>query len=281
MHQLLNSLKLIKDSLESKGANPDYIRVAIKEELQNYILAAIYNNPETDSLIFIGGTCLRKLFGLNRLSEDLDFDNPGGVALELIGVKITDFFKKLEFNKIDYAIQKSDQVSRLTLRFSILYDLGLSPHESEKLHVKVETASGTGGPAVSPIIQTPFSHDNLAILIKHYLLETMMAGKISACINRVWKKGATGITVKGRDYYDLIWYMQKQISPDLEKLKIEGVGNDFITVFKKLDDKVSKIKPQDLYIDLKSYFESDKFIKDWCGTFPELYKRYRSNYIKS
>lgn len=275
MHQLLSSLEQIKSSLETKGASREYIRVAIKEELQNYVLAAIYESKESDSLIFIGGTCLRKLYGLNRLSEDLDFEDPENLDFNQLGKIITEYFAKIQFSKLDYAIQKNGQVSRLTLRFSILYDLGLSIMESEKLHIKVET---TARDIVLPVIKTPFAHDNLAMFIKHYDLETMMAGKINACLHRVWQKGATSITVKGRDYYDLIWYMQKQIRPNLEKISLEEPTKTITAVFTELDAKVTQIKPNDLYADLKNFFESDKFIKDWCDEFPVLYHRYRSAY---
>src|SRR3989344_8036099 len=51
-----------------------YIRNALKETLQYYLLQYISQSPLTDNLIFKGGTCLRIFFDLPRLSEDLDFD---------------------------------------------------------------------------------------------------------------------------------------------------------------------------------------------------------------
>ena len=58
---------------ETKGRDRLFIRNVLKEELQNFILNFIYTSKYKD-LIFTGGTCLRKNYGLNRLSEDLDFD---------------------------------------------------------------------------------------------------------------------------------------------------------------------------------------------------------------
>jgi predicted nucleotidyltransferase component of viral defense system len=274
MHQLINSLKSIKDSLERKGSSQDFVRVALKEELQNYVLAAIYNDSRTNNLVFVGGTCLRKLFGLNRLSEDLDFENPDGLSLELIANVVIDYFKSIEFDAFDYNIQESENVSRLTLRFSILNEIGLSPFEDEKLHVKIETTSGFA----HTTLLTPYAHDNLTMLIKHSPLETLMAGKISACLHRVWENGTTGIKVKGRDYYDLIWYMQKGTVPDVNKFVNEAMGSDLTLIFKALDAKVAKIKTGDLFLDLRGFFESEDFIKSWCATFHELYKRYRVSY---
>ena len=51
-----------------------FVRSALKEVLQDYVLNFVYNNKTYKDLIFTGGTCLRKVYGLPRLSEDLDFD---------------------------------------------------------------------------------------------------------------------------------------------------------------------------------------------------------------
>jgi predicted nucleotidyltransferase component of viral defense system len=45
----------------------------LKEFLQTHILKQIYELPESKNLYFYGGTAIRFLLGLNRLSEDLDF----------------------------------------------------------------------------------------------------------------------------------------------------------------------------------------------------------------
>ncbi len=47
----------------------------MKEVLQAYVLDYLYNHPSYRRLNFYGGTCLHVVYGLNRLSEDLDFDN--------------------------------------------------------------------------------------------------------------------------------------------------------------------------------------------------------------
>ena len=60
-----------------------YTRNAVKETLQDIILSFVYNTPEYNQLIFTGGTCLRKVYGLNRLSEDLDFDIPKDTAFDI------------------------------------------------------------------------------------------------------------------------------------------------------------------------------------------------------
>ena len=51
-----------------------YLLNLLKEKLQDYILYFIGAHKEFNGLIFTGGTCLRKIYGLNRLSVDLDLD---------------------------------------------------------------------------------------------------------------------------------------------------------------------------------------------------------------
>jgi predicted nucleotidyltransferase component of viral defense system len=64
----------IQNELEKHKDKEDTFKIGyIKEFLQTIILKQIYETPECKELTFYGGTALRFLFGLNRLSEDLDF----------------------------------------------------------------------------------------------------------------------------------------------------------------------------------------------------------------
>lgn len=126
---------------------------------------------------------------------------------------------------------------------------------------------------------SPYVSGNSSTFVKHYPLDVLMSGKISAALDRVYEKGKTGITVKGRDYYDLVWYMQKQVLPNEQKLLDVNAGYSLDNVFDLLDSKVNKIKSADLYLDLEPYFEEKQFIKDWCDNFHDLYFRYRKTYL--
>src|SRR3989338_8748693 len=50
-------------------------RALIREYLQTRIIAYLYGKEGASKISFIGGTSLRLLRGLDRFSEDLDFDN--------------------------------------------------------------------------------------------------------------------------------------------------------------------------------------------------------------
>lgn len=275
MHPIYRRLHSIVSNANLNVVDQMTTKILLKEYLQNHILHAIYNNKNTQDLIFYGGTALRKIHGLDRMSEDLDFESETKINLEIIASEILLYFTKLKFSEVEYKIQLGKIINRITFKFQILYDLGLSPVKSEKLHVKVE---------INPIAKTndfetqltPLMKDQMSIMIKHYSLSVMMAGKMCACLDRVFRKGKTGIKIKGRDYYDLIWYMNQKIMPDekyLKKFKYSARS-----AFAALDNKVKKIKSSGLLFDLQPFFVSKKYINDWCKNFHQLYARYRIFY---
>src|SRR3989339_692329 len=85
--------------------NKYYQRNLIKEKLQVSILNFVYNSKKFNKLIFTGGTCLRKLYNLPRLSEDLDFDYSKEFDIEDFGVEIKKYLISYEkFNNIEIKI---------------------------------------------------------------------------------------------------------------------------------------------------------------------------------
>ncbi len=276
MHPITFKLKNNVDTLKQKGISEAALRVFAKESLQNHILHAIYSHPKYKELIFYGGTCLRKIYGLNRMSEDLDFESPVKFSLTEIGNYLVVYFKNQEFEKVDYSLQQGEHICRVTIKFPILYELGLSKMASEKLHVKVEVNSFLKGKFSTEL--TPLMTESLPVIVKHYSIEVMMASKIIACLERVFLKGDTGINIKGRDYYDLLWYMGKGVQPDKRYLASGKKKYTTKSVFNELDKKIEKIKKEDLLIDLLPMFEDEAYIREWCTNFHSFYHRFRKAY---
>src|SRR3989338_2829281 len=99
------SLKEELSSVMGQDLNTLYKRNLLKEILQNYALNFIYNS-RYNKLIFTGGTCLRKVYGLNRLSEDLDFDYERGFNLTGFDSDITGYFVSQVYQNITYRWSK-------------------------------------------------------------------------------------------------------------------------------------------------------------------------------
>src|SRR3990167_2231944 len=108
---------------ETTGKNSLFVRNILKEELQNFVLNFIYTSKYKD-LIFTGGTSLRKNYGLNRLSEDLDFDYNGKLDIGAFTTELLEYFKEsLGYKSISAKISTNRQ--SIYLKFPILKELVL------------------------------------------------------------------------------------------------------------------------------------------------------------
>ncbi|MGA7607707.1 MAG: nucleotidyl transferase AbiEii/AbiGii toxin family protein, partial [Anaerolineales bacterium] len=69
---------------------------------------------------------------------------------------------------------------------------------------------------------TPVFYLGHSFVPSHFSLETMMASKVIACLERNFQRGKEDAFIKGRDYFDLLWFMQKGVHPLEEKLSKDG-----------------------------------------------------------
>lgn len=125
-----------------KNSTNAYIRNVLKEYLQVYVLNFIYtNNKYKNTLIFTGGTCLRHCFGLNRLSENIDFDLTSTIDLNNLKNDLLDYFNKdYLYKNIKASVKQRDR--QLLLKFPVLQTLGLaSLSESDFLYVKLDVST--------------------------------------------------------------------------------------------------------------------------------------------
>jgi hypothetical protein len=112
-------------------------------------------------------------------------------------------------------------------------------------------------------------------IIRRYRLTDLFSSKIAAILTRSFKKGKDDrITFKGRDYFDLIWFLEKGVSPNFERLE-DITGFDKNTVSQKLDENVSLVNIKYLREDLLPLFASQKFVADFCENFKKLYEKHR------
>lgn len=256
---------------------PDFVIVNfIKEALQFPVLAFIYSKEKYKNFIFTGGSCLRICYSLPRLSEDLDFDlfTEGFENLDLdkLGDELADYFKKDFLLNMSYRRQGS---IRLYLKFSILKDLGMVyGNSSNFLYVKIEPSIGQFKNFDTEF--TPVASFGFNFLAKNYTLKFLMTGKIMAVLSRQWFKGENNaINIKGRDYYDLYWYLSKNIKPDFtvltEKLSIKNETELKEALRKKIEKDVDETK---LAYDLKGFFSDQVFISGFCRNYKEIMRKY-------
>jgi len=173
----------------------------VREYLQAYFLQVIYRKKFYQNLVFTGGTALRFLYQLKRFSEDIDFSLSAKARNYDFGRMIKDI--QTEFRLAGYNLEikydRGKAVHSALLKFSgILFETGLSPLKTQKILIKVEIDCNPprGGLEVSDVYNAASMFYTL-----HYDLASLFAGKVHALLCREH--------AKGRDWYDLLWYMTK------------------------------------------------------------------------
>jgi len=253
-------------------------RIILKEILQSYVLDYLYNHPTYRKLNFYGGTCLHVLYNLNRLSEDIDLDNSTGIPLADLKTDLVQYFyQTVGYPEILAKTQLGEGgVLRITLKFPLLYALGLSSHINEALHLKVEISQHK---QISITRKTPVLINGRSFVAAHFSLETMMAGKMLACLERNFLRGKDGVAIRGRDFYDLLWFMQKQIHPLEEKLAADGSSSYTVqSAMQALRVKIDSFNKSDLAVDLLPLFEQRTFIESWLDSYRENFEDWMQYY---
>ena len=235
-----------------------YKRNLLKEYLQVLILDFIYSSPKYGGLIFYGGTCLAHCFGLRRLSEDIDFvDDKKEIGIGGLASDIKKFFDK----KTDLDVSVKTQKFRIYIKIPILKELGLSEGgESDFLNLKVEVFSDFDFCEKYKTQIKPFFKFNKSILIKTFDLPTLMSTKLRAVLFRKWerknKKGNIVVSAKGRDYFDLMWYFEQGVEPNMDCLEVktkEDLKNKLLSAINALDEN-------SVILDLENFIADKNFV---------------------
>jgi predicted nucleotidyltransferase component of viral defense system len=279
MHTLTKSLQDLVVEGREKGYEDSKIRIILKEYIQDIILYILYNDPQTSTLIFYGGSSLRKIYDLDRFSEDLDFENPESIDLNIISKIILEYFKGIEMTEVECKVQESKNITRITVKFLIAKEIGLSGYSNEKLHVKVEVNNALTGRYTAELTSKMLRR--YSVILRHYDISTLFACKIVACLDRVYVKGKKKINIKGRDFYDLIWFINNtNVLPNEKKLLDVNKEYTVDNVFNLLDEKIVQIKSSDLLDDLRDLLEDGEYIVKWCNNFQEIYSSSKKRYFE-
>ncbi|MFH1840539.1 MAG: nucleotidyl transferase AbiEii/AbiGii toxin family protein [Candidatus Shapirobacteria bacterium] len=261
-----------KISEDSSTNNRIFQRNKLKEYGQILVLDFIYAHPKYSQLVFYGGSCLAQCYGLPRLSEDIDLvDLKKTVSLEKLAHDLHAYFdQKLGLkNTIDR------QKFRVMIKLPILRELGLAKaDESENLLLKIEVFSQFAYCLKFKIEIVPIFKYNRSILVRTFDLPTLMATKINAVLNRQWQKtnkeGKIILRVKGRDYFDLMWYLQKGIKPNLAC--IIGIKNG-AELKEKLLVAVKRVDRQSLKLDLEALIDQPELVQNLSRNLKEILVR--------
>jgi predicted nucleotidyltransferase component of viral defense system len=183
--------------------NDDNIN-AQHEVMQQIALAGLYRGGFFNNAAFYGGTCLRIFYGLERFSEDMDFS----LLKKDMNFNLENYFTPIvsEFKALgrDVVISKKEKKKQTNVESAFLkedtsvYNLQFRTERTIKIKIEVDTDPPEGFSTEHKLLLLPFS-----FMARCYSLPDLYAGKIHALLFRGWRN-----RVKGRDWYDLEWYVR-------------------------------------------------------------------------
>ncbi len=281
-NQILIALKNKLAEIYAYGnVDVETLRNALKEELQYYVLNFIYHHSEYSNWIMYGGSALRIIHGLDRMSVDLDFEVSHAISetfLNELKEETENYFKDNYGTGPELLTIKITTGRGLILRFHIGDELGIN-HPSKQVHVKIDLNHFVAPKTV--VERRPINRDQLSFVIKTYNMSSLMASKIAA----IFLRGQRGVgealyEEKGRDIYDLLWYMTKKAVPDFDYLIAKGVDvKDPRSLFDKLTLQMNKVDNTNLKNDLTPLFLNQSYIenwlKNWLTTYFSLLNEYK------
>ena len=192
-------MKEYLSELVRKAPSPLQARNDVREYLQARILGVLQRRGAMVPLAFHGGTALRFLYATARYSEDLDFSLHGEARdydlRSYLGAIQREF--TLEGYEVQLRFNDRKTVHNAFIRFpGLLRELGLSPHHRETLSVKLEVDTR---PPEGAVLAVSVVRRHVLLQLQHHDKATLLAGKLHAVLQRPY--------LKGRDLYDLAWYM--------------------------------------------------------------------------
>lgn len=190
---------------------------AFKEIVQEITLSALSRAEFFKQGAFQGGTCLRIVYGLNRFSEDMDFilyepnqDFKWNQFFNEISLEFNAFGLQLEVkdrskadNTVKKAFLKENSFGKV---LKLIYERSRFDVQVVNIKLEVDTNPPSGSKFETKVVKFP---EPFSIVVQD--LPSLFAGKIHALLCREY--------IKGRDWYDFIWYASKNRGINLANLK--------------------------------------------------------------
>ena len=268
------------DRYQPQSAN-DY-QNAVRQIAQEIALLGLWRTPFYDHAAFYGGSALRIFHGLQRFSEDLDFSllqpKPdfslktylGAVADELAawGFEFrAEAIEKTNPSAIESAFLKGSTVINL-LQIGAPPEIAARLPKGQLIRIKLEIdtdpPSGATTEMLTRLVPTPHQ-------VRVYDLPSLFAGKLHAVLCRNWKS-----RVKGRDFYDLVWYVGHRVPLNLAHLeaRMRQSGDwpietslDAHSLRKRLEERFASIRFDQAKEDIAPFLKDPRELSLWSEAF--------------
>lgn len=269
-------------------STPERTYEALREILQEIVLLGLSRGGFFDHALFYGGTALRILYGLDRFSEDLDFSliepDPNfdlsvyeDVVIETLQSFGFDVSIQMKHNDstIKSAFLKgntSQHLLNISAPQDIVERFGQGRLVKIKFEVDTQPPLDFRSEKKTLLVPSPF-------MINTMTLPSLFAGKMHAILCRNWTSRP-----KGRDWYDLVWYIANGTELDITHLSARLMQNcnwmeeQNIAVPEEIDEEfvrgVLKKRIRDLNIDaakrdVEAFIRDDRALDLWSHEFFE------------
>jgi predicted nucleotidyltransferase component of viral defense system len=252
----------------------------LREILQQSALLGLSRLQFFEHAAFYGGTALRILYGLDRFSEDLDFSllkpNPDfnfqpfleGLEreMEALGFHV-DVTAKKDVPPILSAFLKGNTLNLLlTIAESTKQPERISPEEKIRIKLEIDT-----NPPPGFIVEPKLVLNPTPFYVQTYAPGDLFAGKMHAVLCRGWKE-----RVKGRDWYDLVWFVQRGIPVHLSHLTQRMQQSQHLSKDTELEpekllsllrEKIAVIDWERAQADVRPFLQDPHLVDIWSQAF--------------
>lgn len=268
---------MIKEWLEEYNPQNELeILAALREIMQEIALAALSRTDFFEKAAFYGGTALRIFYGLDRYSEDLDFSllkpdanfsitpyfNPILDEFKALGLTVS--IREKKKNKqtaIDSAFLKAETIWQEIVLEDIIKEIGVRSNKTLKIKIEVDRQPPLHFETEEKLLIRPFS-----FYVKSFSRPSLFAGKMHALLFRKWKR-----RVKGRDWYDLEWYIKKGIPLDVHHFLTRAKDtNDWQEntisteqIIQLLHAKIDAVSFEQIKEDVVRFIPNDEVLAIW------------------
>jgi len=255
---------------------------ALKEIVQEIALLGLFRSGFFNKAAFYGGTALRIFYGLDRFSEDLDFsllipekdfnlskytkyiqNELGAYGFEMTVEQKT---KSLD-TPIKSAFIKGETKIHL-LKINSIKNPVKGVHADEQIKIKLEVDTD---PPEGAEYEVKYQLNPVPYSVRIFSQSSLFAGKLHAILCRSWKN-----RVKGRDYYDYLWFLSKNIEVNLEHLSNRMKQTDHLKkdeilteykLFQLLSDRFQEVDFEQIKRDVLPFIKNPDVLELWSDDF--------------
>lgn len=248
---------------------------AFRESIQLVSLLGLWRGKFFEHAAFYGGTALRILHGLPRFSEDIDFSLLRPESRFSLKSYLASVTSELAAYGLECRVEANTRIH--LLKIAPAPELAERVPRNQLLKVKLEVDTNPPGDftteAVAVLEPIPFH-------VRTYALPDLFAGKMHSVLCRGWSQ-----RVKGRDWYDLIWYIQRDTPVHLGHLeaRMRQSGHwkdegplDREALKKTYAERVRSVDFRQAASDVLPFIPDSRAVEAWDkGLFLQLFERIR------